>query len=81
MSRYKAMIYITLKEGILDAEGETVKRALISLGFDVSEVKSGKIYIIKFKCDKDPEEVVERMCRHLLANPVVNNYKYELEEL
>ena len=81
MSKYRAKVYITLKEGILDAEGETVKKALASLGFKALKVKSGKIYVIEFECDSKPEEVVEKMCRQLLANPVVNNYKYELEEL
>ncbi|MCD6503211.1 MAG: phosphoribosylformylglycinamidine synthase [Thermoplasmata archaeon] len=81
MSKYRAKIYITLKNGILDAEGETVKKALNSLGFDALNVRSGKMYVIEFNCDEDPKNVVEKMCKQLLANPVVNNYYYELEEL
>jgi len=83
MAKYRAKVYVLLKEGILDAEGEVTKNALITLGFAVEKVKVGKLFEIIFETNSEepPENVIKEMCEKLLANPVVNTYVYEIEVL
>ncbi len=80
----EARIYVTLKEGILDPQGETVKGALINLGFaGIKDVRIGKFMVIRLD-RTDSEEArarVEEMCRKLLANPVIEDYRFEIEEI
>jgi phosphoribosylformylglycinamidine synthase len=77
----KARIKITLKNGVLDPQGKAIQSALGSLGFSgVDEVRQGK-YIEVDLADQDEaaaRAAVERMCRELLANTVIENYSYEL---
>ena len=77
----KAKICITLKPGLLDAQGKTVKSALESLGFKgVADVRIGKYIELELggtKADAAKREV-ERMCKKLLANPIVETYRIEL---
>jgi phosphoribosylformylglycinamidine synthase len=77
----KARIKITLKHGVLDPQGKAIQNALGSLGFaGVSEVRQGKyIEIDLAETDKAAAEAaVERMCKELLANTVIENYTFEL---
>ena len=77
----KAKVVITLKAGLLDAQGKTVKSALDSLGFKgVNDVRMGKYIEIDLNGAKAPsaKKDVERMCDKLLANPIIENYKVEL---
>ncbi len=79
----KAKIYITLKEGILDPQGKTVEHALSVLGFtEVRGVRVGKY--LELTLDAGPIEPVkkslEAMCEKLLANTVIESYRYELEQ-
>ena len=77
----KAKVYITLKPGLLDAQGKTVKRALESLGFKgVKDVRMGKYVEIELNGARaaSAKKEVERMCRKLLANPVVERYQIEV---
>jgi phosphoribosylformylglycinamidine synthase PurS subunit len=69
MAKYK--VEVTYKPGVLDAEGKSTLSALKTLGFEVSDVKSSKAYIIECSCD---EKKVEEMCRKLLSNPIIQNY-------
>lgn len=78
----KAKIYISLKEGILDPQGKTVEHALSVLGFnDVQGVRIGKYLELSLK--PGPIEVlkksVEAMCEKLLANTVIESYRYEID--
>jgi len=79
----QAKIYVTLKKGVLDPQGETVKGALMTLGFSsVKEVRMGKFMVIRLD-GTNPEKAraqVEEMCRKLLANPVIEDYRFEIEE-
>ncbi len=75
-------VYITLKSGVLDPEGETLKQSLNRLDFDeVSEVRVGKYLELNVKEDDESRAVsrVEEMCESLLANPVIEDYRVELE--
>ena len=79
----KARIHITLKNGVLDPQGRAIANALHTMGFDqVGDVKQGK-YIevdINETDRKKAEAVVDKICASLLANTVVENYKFEISE-
>ena len=80
-SPMKALIRITLKNGVLDPQGKAIQNALGSLGFKgVDEVRQGK-YLEVDLAETDEaaaKAVVEKMCRDLLANTVIENYAFEL---
>ncbi len=77
----KARIKITLKNGVLDPQGKAIQNALGALGVSgVQDVRQGK-YIEVDLAETDEARAraaVERMCRDLLANLVIENYSYEL---
>jgi phosphoribosylformylglycinamidine synthase PurS subunit len=77
-----AKIYVTLKPGVLDAQGDTVKSALETLGFTgVEDVRIGKFMVVTLNSAtrEQANAQVEEMCRRLLANPVIEEYTFELE--
>ena len=77
----KAKVCITLKPGLLDAQGKTVKSALESLGFKgVKDVRMGKYVEIELNGARaaSAKKEVERMCQKLLANPVIEHYRIEM---
>ena len=77
----RAKVCITLKPGLLDAQGKTIKSALDSLGFKgVKEVRVGKYLEIELNGAKaaSAKKAVERMCAKLLANPIVERYRVEI---
>lgn len=77
----KANIYVTLKREVLDPQGDAVRRALTSLELGaVSDVRVGKLIELELATDDrgEAEEQIEEMCRKLLANPVMEDFRYEL---
>ena len=77
-------IYVTLKKGLLDAQGTATQSALESLGFEeVEEVRMGKYINIKMKGQNRQTVIqrVEEMGKKLLANPVIEDFDYEIEVL
>ncbi len=77
-----AKVYITLKKGVLDPQGKVVNHALTSLGFDgVDEVRMGKFLEIRLEGDDREKAMgeVDKMCQKILANPVIEDYKIEIE--
>ena len=81
---YLAKVYITLKPTVNDPQGLTIKGALHNLGFDgVKDVRSGKYIQIKLAVDsyKIAEQKVNEMCRQLLANLVIENYSFNLDDI
>jgi len=77
----KAKIYITLKPGLLDAQGKTIKSALETLGFKgVGDVRMGKFVELTLNhgSTSGAKRDVERMCRKLLANPVIEQYRIDI---
>mgnify|MGYP000352993512 CR=1 FL=1 len=77
----KARIQITLKNGVLDPQGKAIEGALGSLGFDgIGDVRQGKLIEVTLAETDEAKarEQVDRMCRELLANTVIENYSYEL---
>lgn len=74
----KVRVYISLKQGVLDPQGVTIKGALNRLGFaDVSDVRTGKFIELDIaQTDKTKAEAeVRTMCEKLLANTVIEDYK------
>ena len=74
----KISVIITLKKDVLDPQGKVIHQALDGMGFDdVSEIRQGKYFEIDTK-ETDPKKAkdkVEEMCKKLLANLVIENYK------
>jgi len=77
----KAKVYITLKDGIHDPQGRAVQQSLHTLGFDkVQDVRVGKYLEIELQdMEKEAAEIFMRsMCQKLLANMVIEDFRYEL---
>lgn len=77
----KARIHITLKNGVLDPQGKAIAGALHHLGFsEVQDVRQGKYIEVDLKdIEKSrADAAVKSMCEKLLANMVIENYRYEL---
>ena len=78
----KARIRISLKNGVLDPQGKAIQNALSALGISgVEDVRQGKyIEVVLSETSEDrAKETIERMCKDLLANSVIENYAYELQ--
>ena len=80
---YKVKVFITLKESVLDPQGNAVKHSLHSMTYnEVSDARIGKyIELTIDKTDRDMDQLVKEMCEKLLANMVIENYRYEVEEV
>jgi len=79
----KAKIHVTLKSGVLDPQGNAIKQSLDNLGIpSVLSVTQGKYFEITLEGnDKSKaEETIEESCKTLLANTVIENYKFEIIE-
>ncbi|HZG58552.1 phosphoribosylformylglycinamidine synthase subunit PurS [Paenibacillus sp.] len=78
----KATVFVTVKENVLDPQGKAVQGALHSMGFDeVGEVRIGKYMELNLDTNdaKVAEERVRTMCEKLLANTVIEDYRFELK--
>ncbi len=78
----KAKIHVTLKPGILDPQGKAIEHALASLGYTSAEnVRVGKYLELDLKeTARDKAEAqVKAMCEKLLANTIIEEYRYELQ--
>ncbi len=81
MQKYFAKVYVSLKSTVNDPEGLTIRGALVTLGYDtVESVRAGKYFQIEIESasERDAAELVEGMCKQLLANPVIEQYDFEL---
>ncbi|MEI6915826.1 MAG: phosphoribosylformylglycinamidine synthase subunit PurS [Armatimonadota bacterium] len=76
----KAKIYVTLKPSLLDAQGRVVQQALTNIGFEgVENVRIGK-YIEMELANGATGEDINDMCAKLLANPVIEDFRFDIEE-
>jgi phosphoribosylformylglycinamidine synthase len=74
----KAKVYVMLKQGVLDPQGEAVRHALGALGFDgVEKVRQGKVIELDL-AEGTSEATVKDMCEKLLANTVIESYRIEI---
>lgn len=77
----KARVYVTYRRGILDPQGNAVARSLNALGFgEVDDVRVGKLIDIELRATDRAaaERTLDEMCRRLLANPVIEDYRYQV---
>jgi phosphoribosylformylglycinamidine synthase len=73
----KARVLVTLKPGVLDPQGKAIHHALEGLGFDgVNDVRAGKLIELDL-VDGTEDAAIKEMCRKLLANTVIENFKIE----
>lgn len=79
----KVKVYVTLRESVLDPQGSAVRTSLHALTYDeVEEVRIGKYMELTLsKTEKDVDARVKEMCEKLLANTVIEDYRYEIEEV
>ena len=79
----KARVYVTPKKGVLDPQGKAVASGLHSLGFaEVEDVRIGKYMEVRLSSSSrsEAEKRVKEMCERLLANGVIEDFRFELEE-
>ena len=81
---YLVRVYVSLKSTVNDPQGLTILNALHSLGFSsVSDIRAGKYFVMRI--DESDEESarrqVEESCKKLLANPIIEEYSFDLERV
>lgn len=79
MSTTKAVVYIRLKEGVLDPQGKTIAQAMGNMGYDeFTSVRSGRFFELECRSGPDLDKRIDEVCRKLLSNPVVETYHVEM---
>jgi phosphoribosylformylglycinamidine synthase PurS subunit len=77
----KAHVWVMLKSTVLDPQGQTIQRALASLGYSkVEDVRQGKVFVLQLD-GLDREEAksqVERIARDVLTNPIIEEFRFEI---
>ena len=85
LKQMKAKIYVTLKPSVLDPQGKAIHHALETIGYShIDDVRQGKYFEVSLDSDLSVEEAqaeVERIARDVLSNPVIENYRVELDSL
>jgi phosphoribosylformylglycinamidine synthase PurS subunit len=80
----KAYVYVSLKKTVLDPQGKTIHGALKKMGYQgVGDVRQGKYFEISLNgglTKEQAETEVERIAREVLTNPVIEEYRYSIEE-
>jgi len=77
-----AKIYVTLKNGVLDPQGKAVQHSLESIGYkEAQDVRIGKYIEVKLSDmpKSEAEKKVKEMCEKMLANTVIENYRFEID--
>lgn len=77
----KITVFVTPKKNVLDPQGAAVSHAMGNLGFQgLKKVSFGRVVEIEMEGEDSPEfrESIDRICRELLSNPVIEDYRYEL---
>ncbi|MEM8615158.1 MAG: phosphoribosylformylglycinamidine synthase subunit PurS [Cyanobacteria bacterium P01_H01_bin.105] len=81
---YQAQVYVTLRPSVLDPAGTAVRSGLEHMGYDnVDRVRIGKYIEVSLTADSEEgaAQQLDRMCDQLLANPVIENYRIELQAM
>jgi phosphoribosylformylglycinamidine synthase len=79
----RVKIFVSLKNGVLDPHGKAIERSLHTLGYgEVREVRAGKFLELNLEAaSRDAAEArIREMCDKLLANPVIEDYRYEIND-
>lgn len=83
MPTYQAQIYVTLRPSVLDPAGTAVQSGLSHMGYDsVSQVRIGKYVEVTLAAESEVQarQQLDQICDQLLANPVIENYRFDLQE-
>ncbi|HSB08467.1 MAG TPA: phosphoribosylformylglycinamidine synthase subunit PurS [Blastocatellia bacterium] len=79
----KAKIFVTLKPSVLDPQGKAIHHAVETIGFQgIQDVRQGKYFEVSINGSLSPEQAraeIERMARDVLSNPVIEDYRVELD--
>jgi len=78
---YRATVFVRLKQGVLDPQGTTIKRALTDMGYKgIEDIRSGKFFEVSFlsASRKEALKLIGEISDKLLANPVIEDFKVEL---
>jgi len=79
----KAKVYVTLKSGVLDPQGKAIHHAVETIGYQgIADVRQGKYFEISLDSSMTEEQAraeIERMAREVLSNPVIEDYRVEIE--
>ena len=81
LSKFHARVYVTLKPTVNDPQGLAIRTGLHHLGFEsVDSVRMGKYLEVGLEAASAPAatEQIDQMCRQLLANPVIESYRFEV---
>ena len=80
----KAKVYVTLKPGVLDPQGKAIQHSVELLGFKgISDIRQGKYFEIALDSalgEDQARESVTRMAREVLSNPIIEDFRVEIEE-
>ena len=79
----RVKIFVSLKSGVLDPQGKAIERSLHTLGYsEVQDVRMGKYleFTVEAVSQEAADSRVREMCEKLLANPVIEDYRFEIEE-
>lgn len=81
----KAKVYVTLKPSVLDPQGKAIQHSVELLGYkQIIDVRQGKYFEISMNQSMTPEEAnntVEKIARDILANPVIEDYRVEIDNV
>lgn len=80
-SSSQALVFVSLKNGVLDPQGQTIKRALDDLGYQgIQDVRSGKFYQIRLDLlpPAEARKVISEISSKLLANPVIETFQIQV---
>jgi phosphoribosylformylglycinamidine synthase subunit PurS len=79
----KAHVWVMMKSTVLDPQGQTIQHALASLGYaNVQDVRQGKFFVLQLDglSKQEAEKQVEKISRDVLANPVIEEFRFEVVE-
>ena len=83
MNAMRVKIFVSLRSGVLDPQGKAIERSLHTLGYgEVQDVRMGKYLELKVEAAsrEAAESRIREMCDKLLANPVIEDYRFEIQE-
>lgn len=83
LRKFQAHIYVTLRPSVLDPAGTAVQSGLKHMGYDVEQVRIGKYIELTLTANNETtaRQQLDRMCDQMLANPVIENYRFDLVEV
>jgi len=79
----KAKVYVTLKPSVLDPQGKAIHHSVETLGYrNISDIRQGKYFEITFDSEdpSDAQAAAEKLAKDVLANPVIEDYRVEVED-